>query len=207
MTLISPKWLRMRSQFCLSGLGLVLAIGVSAPAIALPGQEMQKVIQRFQNHPLLPSLTRGVSELSGQPYYTTQANTNAGTVVFTASPVSGTKSAVDRETIAYSTRQSAPNLEFLRTNAAGLGLIQSVYDPTIATDFQRSRYVARVDFTEREQRFYRGQRFGYITTQFKNLNQQGDRFVHFTVIPLGQLNSAIAAEQSCRRQSPDGCLE
>ncbi len=79
-----------------------------------------------------------------------------------------------------------------------------MFNQSTAADFGRSQYVARVDYTDVEKRFYQGKTFAYITTTFKQANE-GQKFYHFTVLPLKDLDREIHADQQCRQRSANGC--
>lgn len=195
----------MRYQFlsrilCVAGLS-VLALNFVSSAQALPGQSVQTVSQWAKQHPLLSPFKRGIGELSGLPFYTSQAKVQTGVINFLMNSDRADKQSRE-ETIAYGTKTAFDG--FTRTNTKGLDLIRSIYDQAMVNDFQKSRYVARVDFNPYEYQFFRGQRFGYIALRFKQANQ-GERFFHFKVVPLSDLNGKIAGTQQCRKQSAFGC--
>ncbi|MBW4417910.1 MAG: hypothetical protein KME13_01625 [Myxacorys californica WJT36-NPBG1] len=192
----------------ISVIGLTLAfLGTASSAQALPGQKIQTVLQWAQKHSLLSPFKRDIGELSGLPFYTSEAKVKGGSIVFAMNPTDQTDIVVGEEAIAYRTQSNRANAAFTRTNTEGLNLIRSIYTQplaNVANDFQQSKYVARVEFNHVDLRFFQGKRFGYTTLEFKEPSQ-GERFYHFKVIPLKDLNSAILSEQQCRKQSADGC--
>ena len=190
----------LRPALYIAGLS-VLALNFSPAAQALPGQSVPTVTQWVKQHPLLAPFKRGIGELSGLPFYNAQATVKTGTVNFAMNADRADKQS-RQETIAYSTGTAFGG--FTRENKAGLDLIKSIYDNGIVSDFQKSRYVARVDFNPYEHQFYRGQRFGYVVLRFKEATE-GKRFFHFTVVPLSDLNGRIVGTQQCRKQSAFGC--
>ena len=175
-----------------------LALSITNSADALPGDSVQAVKTSVNQHSALSPLKRGIAELSGLPFYTSQGKLPDGTIVFSMSPDRQDQRS-QQETIAFGTTK--PFAGFTRQN---LALIQQMFNGSIAQDFERSQYVARVNYTEVEKRFYRGKTFGYTTTTFKRPNQ-GQQFYHFTVLPLKNLDGAIQADQQCRRQNAGGC--
>ncbi|NDJ19543.1 hypothetical protein [Myxacorys almedinensis] len=186
------------------GLTLALYLGTVSSAQALPGQNVQTVMRWVQNHALLSPFERGIGELSGLPFYNSQAKVENGTVVFAMNPTDRTDKIVGEEIIAYQTQSNAGNTIFTRTNSEGLGIVQRIYDQSLTNDFQKSKYVARVEFNYVDLRFFQGKRFGYSTVSFKQPTD-GQWFYHFRVISLENLNGLILGEQQCRRQSADGC--
>jgi hypothetical protein len=185
---------------CIAGL-TALTLNLSPAAQALPGQSVQTVTQWASQHLQLSPFKRGIGELSGMPYYSSQATVETGTINFLMNP-DRTDTRSREETIAYGAKPQFAG--FTRTNAQGLNLIQSIYDRGLVVDFQKSRYVARVDFNPHEHQFYRGQKFGYIITRFKEANQ-GVRHNHFTVVPLNELGGRLSRLQQCRKQNAFGC--
>lgn len=175
-----------------------LIFSLSNSAHALPGDSVQTVKNRVAKQSVFSPLKRGIAELSGLPFYMSQAKLPNGNLVFSMTPDRQDQRS-QRETIAFGTTK--PFSGFTRQN---LGLIQQMFGSSISADFQRSQYVARVDYTGVEKRFYRGKTFAYTTTAFQQPNQ-GQKFYHFTVLPLKDLDAAIQADQQCRQQSANGC--
>lgn len=183
---------------------LTLLLGIGQPALALPGQTPQTLMRWSEQHTFLNKLKQGTSELSGLPYYTTEAKKPNSGVRFTASPVSATNPRIEEETIVFRTTQSPSTFAFTRNNRQGLDLIQKVYGAAITRDFGTAKYVARVEYPDLTLQFYRGGSFGYITTQFKPMAGQQERFYHFSVIALNQLGDRVTTEQRCQKQNPQG---
>lgn len=175
-----------------------LAFSLHAPAQAVPGDSVQTVKNWVKQHSLLSPLSRDIAELSGLPFYTSNAKLSNGTLVFSMSPDRQDKVS-QRETIAFGTPQ--PFAGFTRQN---LSLIQQIYSAAIANDFRTSQYVAQVDYNPVENRYFRGKRFAYRTTAFKQATE-GRKYYHFTVIPLKDLNGSIQGDRQCRQQSAFGC--
>jgi hypothetical protein len=175
-----------------------LALSLTAPARAIPGDSVQTVKTWVTQHSLLSPLKRGVSELSNLPFYTSEAKLPNGTLVFSMSPDRQDKIS-QKETIALSATQ--PFAGFTRQN---LAVIQQIYGGTIASDFRAAQYVANVDYNMLENRFFRGKQFAYRTTTFKQPSD-GKRFYHFTVLSLKDLNGEISSDRQCRKQSAFGC--
>ena len=159
---------------------------------------MQTVKTWVNQRSMLSPLKRGIAELSGLPFYTSQGKLPDGTIVFSMRPDRQDQRS-QQETIAFGTAQ--PFSGFTRQNIV---LIQQIFSQSIATDFGRSQYVAKVDYNQVEKRFYQGKTFGYSTTVFKQPNE-GRKFYHFTVVPLSDLNGEIQANQQCRKQNANGC--
>lgn len=175
-----------------------LVCSLSSPARALPGDSVQTVKNLIAQNSVLSPLKRGIAELSGQPFYTSQGKLPNGTIVFSMSPDSQDQRS-QRETIAFSTAK--PFAGFTRQN---LELIQQMLNRSVSADFGRSQFVARVDYTDVEKRFYQGKTFAYITTTVKQPNA-GQKFYHFMVLPLKDLDREIQADQQCRQRSANGC--
>lgn len=185
-------------QLLQTATAFTLVLGLTHPAHALPGDSVQTVKAWVNQHSTLSPLKRGIAELSGQPFYTSQGKLPNGTIVFSMSPDRQDQTS-QQETIAFGTAK--PFAGFARQN---LGLVQQMFSESIAKDFGRSQYVARVEYTEIEKRFYRGKTFAYSTAEFKRPNE-GQKFYHFTVLSLKDLDGAIQGEQQCRRQGAGGC--
>lgn len=175
-----------------------LAFSLNSPAQAIPGDSVQTVKNWVKQHSGLSPLMRGVAELSGLPFYTSEAKLPNGTIVFSMSPDRQDKIS-QKETIALRTVQ--PFAGFTRQN---LNVIQQIYGGSIATDFRASQFVAQVNYNSVENRYYRGKQFAYRTTAFKEANE-GQKFYHFTVMPLNDLNAEIQGDRQCRKQSAFGC--
>lgn len=176
-----------------------LICSLSSPARALPGESVQTVKNWVAKHSVLSPLKRGIAELSGAPFYTSRGKLPNGTIVFAMNPDRQDQRS-QQETIALGT--SKPFAGFTRQN---VGLIQQMFSESIAQDFGRSRYVSRVDYTHVEKQFYRGKTFGYVTTTFKQPTSEGQKYYHFSVLPLKDLDGEIRADQQCRKQSANGC--
>lgn len=189
-----------RRNLLLAGMTIALSFGALAPAHALPGQSVDTVLKWANSHKVLSPLTRGIGELSGQPYYTTQAKTEAGNFVFTMNP---DKNQAKEETIALRTSKFSQMI-FTRTNPTGLTLIQQVYNSPLATDFRNAKYIANVDFLGQQLRFYEGKNYGYITTEFKQPSE-GQRFYHFSVVSKSDLKPILASDRACQQRNPAGC--
>lgn len=188
----------MKRQLLAITAACALVFSFSNSAQALPGETVQTVKNRVAKLSGMSPLKRGIAELSGLPFYTSEGKLPNGTIVFSMTPDRQDQRS-QRETIAFGTAK--PFTGFTREN---LGLIQQMFNTAVSEDFRRSQYVARVDYNDVEKRFFRARTFGYMTTEFKQPNQ-GRKFYHFTVLPLKDLNSAIQSERQCRQQSPFGC--
>ncbi|MCU0548831.1 MAG: hypothetical protein MUC48_05740 [Leptolyngbya sp. Prado105] len=175
-----------------------LACNLNSSASAIPGDSVQTVKNWAKQHSLLSPLNRGIAELSGLPFYTSQAKLPNGTVVFSMSPDRQDKIS-QRETIAFATAQAFPG--FTRQN---LDVIRQIFNRRIVSDFRASRYVAKVDYAFVENRYFRGSQFAYQTATFKQA-QNGQKFYHFTVIPLKDLEAIIQGDRQCRSRSANGC--
>lgn len=185
---------------------LIASCSFSEAALALPGQSVSTVVQWSQNHPILPKLKREIAELSGQPYYISETKIDAGTVVLNVSPADNNDTKVAEETIAFRTPQPATVFDFNRTNTKGLSLVERIYSRAIANDFRTSKYVARVEYPNRDLRFYQGRLFSYVTIRFKDASEPGEHFYHFTMMPLKGLATEVSNEQVCYQQNPEsGC--
>lgn len=188
----------MKRQLLSITAAFTLVFSLSQAARALPGETVQTVKNRVAKQSMMSPLKRGIAELSGLPFYTSEGKLPSGTIVFSMSPDRQDQRS-QQETIALGTAQSFKG--FTREN---LGLIQQMFNTAVSEDFRRSQYVARVDYAGIEKRFYRGRTFAYRTTEFKQPNQ-GRKFYHFTVLTLKDLNGEIQGERQCRQQSPYGC--
>jgi len=188
----------MKRQLLSITAAFTLVFSLSHLAQALPGDSVQSVKNWAAKKSVLSPLKRGIAELSGLPFYMSQAKLPNGDLVFLMSPDRQDQRS-QQETIAFGT--SKPFTGFTRQN---LELVQQMFGGSIAKDFGRSQYVRRVNYTEVEKRFYQGQTFAYSTTEFKQ-SSQGRKFYHFTVLPLKDLDSAIQADRQCRQQSANGC--
>jgi hypothetical protein len=190
--------LLMKPQLLQITTALTFIFSLTNSAQALPGESVQTVKSWASQHSVLSPLKRGIAELSGMPFYNSQGKLPNGTIEFSMSPDAKDQRSQE-ETIAFGTAK--PFDGFTRQN---LGLIAQMFSPEIAEDFKRSRYVARVDYTAHEKRFYQGRTFAYSTTEFKE-SLGGKQYYHFTVLPLQNLNGAIQGERQCRQQSAGGC--
>lgn len=188
----------MKRQLLSITAACALVFSFSNSAHALPGESVQTVRNRIAKQSGMSPLKRGIAELSGLPFYTSEGKLPNGTIVFSMSPDRQDQRS-RQETIALGTAQ--PFAGFTRQN---LGIIQQMFGGSISSDFRNSQYVARVNYNTVEKRFYRGKAFAYSTTEFKQPNQ-GRKFYHFTVLSLKDLNNAIQIERQCRQQSADGC--
>lgn len=188
----------MKRNLIILSVGFSLLCNFNTSAYAVPGDSVQTVKNWAKQHSLLSPLGRGIAELSGLPFYTSQATLTNGTVVFSMSPDRQDKIS-QTETIAFGTAQ--PFAGFTRQN---LDLIRQIYSSAIANDFRASQYIAKVDYRPVENRYFRGKRFGYRTTEFKEAND-GRKFYHFTILPLESLNGTIQGDRQCRQQSAFGC--
>lgn len=153
----------MKRQLLSITAAFTLACSLSHPAQALPGDSVQTVKNWAAKKAGLSPLKRGIAELSGLPFYTSQAKLPNGSLVFSMSPDRQDQRS-QQETIALGT--SKPFAGFTRQN---LALVQQMFGDSIAKDFERSQYVARVNYTEVEKRFYQGQTFAYSTTHILHL--------------------------------------
>jgi hypothetical protein len=188
----------MKRHLIFLSVGFALLCNFNASVQAAPGDSVQTVKNWAKQHSLLSPLGRGIAELSGLPFYTSQATLPNGTVVFSMSPDRQDKIS-QTETIAFGTAQ--PFAGFTRQN---LDLIRKIYRSAIADDFRASAYIAKVDYRSVENRYFRGKQFGYRTTAFKEAND-GRKFYHFTVLPLKSLDGTIQGDRQCRQQSSSGC--
>lgn len=181
---------------------LTLALGAGTAAQALPGQKVQTVVQWAKQHSILSPLKRSIGELSGLPFYNSQTKVNLGTLFF-AMNADRADQISQAETIAVGTKSAFSG--FTRTNGSGLSLVGKIYNQKLTTDFVRSSYIAKVSFNDYEIRFYRGQSFGYVTTDFQSKNQDGQKYHHFGVVPLGSLAGRVTSTQQCRQRNAFGC--
>lgn len=194
---IHSQHFQMKRQL-LPILAFTFVCSLANSAHALPGESVQTVRSRIANISMFSPLKRGLGELSGQPFYNAQANLPNGKLFFSMNPDRQDQRSRD-ETIALGATK--PFAGFTRQN---VGLIQQIFGSTASQDFVRSRYVARVNFTQLERRFYRGQSFAYITTEFRQ-SSDGQKYYHFMVLPLQDLNEMINSDQRCRKISADVC--
>lgn len=196
-TLLSNRFRRISGMAAFA-----LLLNLATPAQALPDQSVQTVVQWAKQHRVLSPLRRGISELGNQPFYTSGAALKTGNLVFSMSPDRADRQ-VRKETIVSSNGQKSER--FTRTNINGLNLINQIYDRAIVNDFRQSKYVAQVRYNHQEVRFYRGQSFGYMTTDFKPISPGEKYFNHFTILSLSQFDREISFQQQCSQQSMDGC--
>lgn len=177
----NSKLAKFSQNLAMSGMVLLLS---NTSAYALPGQNLQTIRQWAKKSFVLPP------ELIYNPDYDayTGIRTIDGGMLALYVKVRPQDGVSVQEQIV--TQIYEPNLTFARNNAAGLGLIERIYTPEIAKDFQTARYVAQIGSTD----FYQGQEFAYVTLQ-----QGGIR--RFSVIPRSDLNQAIKQEVSCQNSN------
>lgn len=85
------------------------------------------------------------------------------------------------------TQLDAPGLRFERNDAEGLSLIERIYNPQIAQDFQTSKFVAQIGNTD----VYQGKKFTYTTAQAQGIQR-------FSVFPANSSQKVIQREISCQ---------
>lgn len=130
----------------LSAIAVILAV---TPVNALPDQNISTVVKWAKTRSQLPTLrynseAHGYEGTKGKLYFYANVTQENGTVTKEGITVSGDSS-----------------IKFTTKNAKTVKLLQNIYNPNIANDFQKSRYVSKVG---RDQ-FYRGQKFAYIAAE------------------------------------------
>ncbi|MBE9009559.1 hypothetical protein IQ250_05000 [Pseudanabaenaceae cyanobacterium LEGE 13415] len=179
-------------------LAFTFVCSLSNSAQALPGESVQTVKNRIANNAAFSPIKRGIGELSGAPFYRSQAKLPDGELSFVMNADrQDQRSTV--EAIAFGATQ--PFAGFTRENVS---LIYQTFGKATTQEFVRSQYIAKVDFNQVEKRFYRGRTFGYVTSMFKQ-SQDGRKYYHFMVLPLSDFNAQLQADQQCRRSSADIC--
>lgn len=165
--------------------GIALLLG-TAPAQALPGQNLKTIQQWAKGSFVLPPDLVYNSEYDA---YTGMRTIESGLLALYVK-VRPQDNVSVREQIV--TQLDAPNLRFTRDNPEGLKLIERVYTPDIVEDFRTSKYVAQIGKTD----FYQGNKYAYTT-----LEQRGIR--RFSVIPISSLQQAIQSQVACQN---DNCI-
>lgn len=130
----------------LSAIAVILAV---TPVNALPDQNISTVVKWAKTRSQLPTLrynseAHGYEGTKGKLYFYANVTQENGTVTKEGITVSGDSC-----------------IKFTIKNAKTVKLLQNIYNPNIANDFQKSRYVSKVG---RDQ-FYRGQKFAYIAAE------------------------------------------
>ncbi len=159
----------------------VCAIALNvAPANALPGQNINTVLNWAKTRPQLSALkynseAHGYEGRNGNLYFYVNATSQNGTV---------TKEGI--------TVSDDPSIKFTINNAKGVKLLQNIYNSEIANDFRNSRSVAKVG----RDNFHRGQKFAYITAAV-----QGG--TNLQIISLNNLQSEINNAKFCQTHQCD----
>ncbi|MFN6519294.1 MAG: hypothetical protein RMY29_033035 [Nostoc sp. CreGUA01] len=159
-----------------SALAILLAV---TPANALPGQKISTVVKWAKTKPQLPTLrynseAHGYDGTKGKLYFYADVTAENGTVTKEGITVSGS------------------GLKFTTKNANAVKLLQNIYNSQIANDFQKSRYVTKVD----RDLYYRGQKFAYITAEV-----QGGSSLQ--IIPVRNLQEFIDSAKYCQTNQCD----
>jgi hypothetical protein len=159
----------------------VCAIALTvAPANALPGQNINTVLNWAKTRPQLSALkynseAHGYEGRNGNLYFYVNTTSQNGTV---------TKEGI--------TVSDDPSIKFTTNNAKGMKLLQNIYNSEIANDFRNSRSVAKVG----RDNFLRGQKFAYITAAV-----QGG--TNLQIISLNNLQSEINNAKHCQTHQCD----
>jgi hypothetical protein len=159
----------------------VCAIALTvAPANALPGQNINTVLNWAKTRPQLSALkynseTHGYGGRDGNLYFFVNTTSQNGTV---------TKEGI--------TVSDDPSIKFTTDNAKGVKLLQNIYNSEIANDFRNSRSVTKVG----RDNFHRGQKFAYITAAVQN-------GTNLQVISLNNLQSEINNAKFCQTHQCD----
>jgi hypothetical protein len=157
-------------------------MGIVTSANALPGQNINNVIQWSEAHSFLPKLTPVKRLEDGYPNYSSDRNLNGGSLSFNV--YTHSRNIVTSETIDYRTYQGGnQNLEFAKNNSSGLRLVRQIYGSSITKDFQDSKYITQLPL-DGYLRFYKGRKFAYQVWTAKSSHQ-------FTVIPVSNLQETI----------------
>lgn len=200
----------------LTGFLITLAASTEAmPASALPGQLVGDVLLWSRGHALISPLGFAIKLQSDEPDLNSVSKCKGAQLGFSvwAEVVSqpwcdqrgcltapGAK--VRQELLDY--RHSRDDLKFERDNSAGLDLIQQVYGPSIATDFQTSKFVYRGD-RGYPLHFYQGKRYGYTSTSYVSGRSQEDPKEYVTqlkLVPLTLLNREIQGQKLFEKNQP-----
>lgn len=159
----------------------VLAIALTvAPANALPGQNINTVLNWARTRPQLSALkynseAHGYEGRNGNLYFYVNTTSQNGTVTKEGITVSGD-----------------PSIKFTTNNAKGVKLLQNIYNSEIANDFRNSRSVTKVG----RDNFHRGQKFAYITADVKG-------GTNLQIISLNNLQTEIKNAKYCQTHQCD----
>lgn len=159
----------------------VFAIALTvAPANALPGQNINTVLNWAKTRPQLSALkynseANGYEGRNGNLYFYVNTTSQNGTV---------TKEGI--------TVSKDPSIKFTTNNAKGMKLLQNIYNSEIANDFRNSRSVAKVG----RNTFHSGQKFAYITADV-----QGG--TNLQIISLNNLQGEIKNAKYCQTHQCD----
>lgn len=183
--------MKLLQIFIHSTLVSAFTIAVANSANALPGENINSMIQWSEKHSFLTKLTSVKQLEDGYPNYSSNRNFEGGSFSFNV--YTDNKNTVTTETIDYRTYQGGDrNLKFAQNNGSGLRLVEQVYGSSIAKDFKNSKYVTQLPLDGYLQ-FYQGQRFAYQVWAANSAHQ-------FTVIPLSKLEYTINNWKNQRSQ-------
>ncbi|MBD2514511.1 hypothetical protein H6G93_05715 [Nostoc sp. FACHB-973] len=157
---------------------------VIAPANALPGQNINTVLNWVKTKPQLPTLQYGHETLT---YYGTKGNLSFHVTV--------PQKIVTQEGISVN---GDSKLKFTKKNVKAVKLLQDIYGSNIANDFKNSRYVTKIA----HEQFYRGQKFAYSTSDFEATSDASSTSA-FQIIPLNNLQQNIDSAKYCQTNQCD----
>ncbi|OCQ98956.1 hypothetical protein BCD64_23235 [Nostoc sp. MBR 210] len=154
------------------------------PANALPGQNINTVLNWVKKKPQLPSLEYGHESLT---YYGTKGNLSFYVTV--------NQQRVIREVLSVN---GESKLKFSKKDVKAVKLIQDIYGINIANDFKNSRYVTKIA----DQKFYRGQKFAYSTFDLDSTNDVS-AVSELEIIFLNSLQQKIDNAKYCQTHQCD----
>ncbi|MCF2150187.1 hypothetical protein IQ276_027900 [Desmonostoc muscorum LEGE 12446] len=157
---------------------------VIAPANALPGQNINTVLNWVKTKPQLPTLQYGHETLT---YYGIKGNLSFHVTV--------PQKIVTQEGISVN---GDSKLKFTKKNVKAVKLLQDIYGSNIANDFKNSRYVTKIA----HEQFYRGQKFAYSTSDFEATSDASSTSA-FQIIPLNNLQQNIDSAKYCQTNQCD----
>jgi hypothetical protein len=159
-------------QMALSTLAMVFAV---SPVYALPGENTNTVLKWVKTKPQLPTLEYGAETFT---YFGKKGN-----LWFYVSEHSTNKTVVSEAIEIH----NEPSIKFTKKNTQAIKLAQDIYNANIANDFKNSQYVTKISGNH----YYRGQRFGYVTTDSEGSSE-------LQIIPVKSLQEAINTAKYCQ---------
>ncbi|WP_373528475.1 hypothetical protein [Nostoc sp.] len=173
--------------------GLICAFSacINFPAVALPGQDAEKVILWSHDHQLIAGFMPSIKLQTAEPDFSSTSKCLGNQLSFSVWTPNGL---VSQELVDY--RSSDTSINFDPKNSAGINLIRQVYDSMIAQDFASSTLIYQRNDNTLKPTFYRGRLYGYITEHFRDLRGHRTQYVsQLTVVPLSQLKNKIQIDK------------